>query len=139
MKKLFLIILIVPFLFACSTVAPQMIKIDEEYHKAILDIATTRMKYVSCDVGLINGLGIASVIDFPIYTSGEARAILSNPAISLALSEMKEITVAQGQWKEDDYAKCKIEGLGYRAAALGTIDILKLFPQLAPYLAIFGK
>jgi len=139
MKKFFLIVLIIPILFACSTVAPQMIKIDEEYHKAILDVATTRIKYISCDIGLIDGLGIASSVDFPIMDAGQARALLQNPAISLALGEMKAIAKEQDQWVEGDYAKCKILGLGYRATALGTIDILKLFPQLAPYLAIFGK
>jgi hypothetical protein len=132
------------FLPGCAQVAPQMIKIDEEYHKAILDIAGTRIKYVSCDVCLIDGLGIASPVDFPITTNNDIRAVLQNPGISLALGQIKEIALTTNDetgapyWKDADCSKCKVLGLGYRAAALGTIDILKLFPQLSPYLLIFG-
>lgn len=137
-ELLLVIVLAIFMLSGCAQVGPQVIKTDVEFHKNVLDVATTRIQYVSCDIGLIDGLGIASSVSFPIKNGDEARAILQNPGISLALGEMKAIATEQNMWKPEDYAKCKVLGLGYRATALGTIDILKMFPQLTSYLSIFG-
>ncbi len=139
-----LILAILLLICGCAQVAPQIIKFDEEYHQAILSVARTRIKYVSCDIGLIDGLGIASSADFPIMSGDQARAILQNPGISIALGEVKQIAKVTmdengiAYWKPRDYSECKVLGLGYRVAALSVIDIVKLFPALAPYLAVFG-
>lgn len=142
MKRILILALLIPVLFlfgGCATMGPEMIKIDKEIHENILKVAETRMEYVSCDLGLIDGLGVASVAAFPIKNGQEARAILNNPAIGITLGEMRQITEGAGKWKQKDFDECKVLGLGYRATALGTIDILKLFPQLTPYLAIFAQ
>jgi hypothetical protein len=127
----------------------EMIKIDKQFHEDVLLTAKTRMRYISCDIGLIDGLGLASSADFPINSVDWARALLQNPAISLALGEIKSIAKStidpdakpdqadKTYWKQTDYASCKVVGLGYRVAALSVIDILSLFPQLAPYMALF--
>ena len=149
MRRKILIVLAMVILLAsfqgCAFFSEQSVKFDVEAHKAILDVANTRIKYISCDIGLIDGLGITSKVSFPIMTAGEARAILNNSGIPLALAEMTEIAkktidpaTKKPYWIEDDYCKCMVLGLGYRATALGTLEILKLFPQIAPYLGMIG-
>lgn len=133
------------FLMGCSTVSTQIIKVDEEYHKFIFDTAKVRMKYVSCDLGLLDGLGLTSSVDFPIKNGDDVKALLNNPGINIAISEIKDIAkttndeLGNPYWKEDDYKICKAQGLGVRAMALSIVDILKLFPSLSPYLAILGQ
>jgi hypothetical protein len=145
MGKYLLIGLMIIGLVGCASVSPQVVRFDKTTHENILKVAKERIKWVSCDIGLIDGLGIAVAAEFPIWDANEARAILTNPGISLALGEIRQIAqdntdpeTQKPYWKPIEYDLCKVEGLGWRAAALGTIDILKLFPQLLPYLAIFG-
>jgi uncharacterized protein YceK len=138
------LIMVALMLSGCATVTPEMIKIEKDVHESIVQTAKLRMEYISCDLGLIDGLGIANIVDFPIQTAEGARAILANPAISLTLAEMKGIARrvkkpdGQVYWDDNTYDMCKVTGLSYRALALSTIDVLRLFPQLVPYMAIFG-
>lgn len=142
-----LVVLMTLLLLGCSTskeITKQTIKFDKQYHENLMKSADVRMQYVSCDVGLIDGLGIANAAKFPIKSGEDARALLANPAISIALGEMveavKSFKDANGKyvyWSDEEYQKCYVVGLGYRVVALSTIDVLKLFPQLAPYLAVF--
>jgi len=143
--KRFIIGFVCLVIAGCATVSTQVATFDKEQHEAILKMAKERIKWVSCDIGLIDGLGIAVAADFPIWNVRQVQAILPNPGISLALGEIKQIAQNQidpvtgyAYWKSSDYNLCKIEGLSWRTAALGTIDVLRLFPQLAPYLGIFG-
>lgn len=141
---IFLGILLLAGLIGCGGVSQQAIKFDEEYHKAMLDTARVRIKYVSCDIGLIDGLGLTSPISFPIKDINGVRAIINSPMVTLTLVEMRDIAEktldenGKPYWNEKDYALCKVEGLGFRAASGAVIDALKLIPQLAPYLAMFG-
>ena len=143
--KYFIIGLVCLMFGGCAMVSTQVVTFDKTQHEAILMMAKERIKWASCDIGLIDGLGIAVAADFPIWNVTQVQAILPNPGISLALGEIKQIAKTEidpdtgcPYWKPADYDLCKIEGLSLRAATLGTIDILKLFPQLAPYLGIFG-
>ena len=143
--KYILIFMLLLALMGCSQISTNITEFDEDYHKSVLQVARMRMKYCSCDIGLIDGLGLASVVDFPIKNQTEVKALFSNPAISIALTQIKEIAKTtvdeQGNiyWKDDDYKICMAAGLGARATALSVVDVLKLFPQLSPYLSIFTK
>jgi hypothetical protein len=129
----------------CASIAPQITQMDKDNHKAIVEIARTRMESISCDVGLMDGLGFTSEIDFPIINAGQVRALLQNPGIGIAFVEIRDVAKKTKKpeseemyWDETEYSICKVLGLEYRAAALSLIDILKIFPQLSPYLTLFG-
>ena len=145
MKRSIILLLIAFLIAGCGSIAPQITKMDKENHAGIVEIAKARMESVSCDVGLMDGLGFTSAIDFPIINAGQVRALLQNPGIGIAFVEIRDIAKKTKKpdseemyWDETEYSMCKVLGLEYRAAALSLIDILKLFPQIAPYLTLFG-
>ena len=149
-SHLLMFVLVAVMVFAslwtgCAAVAPEIVKTDKDNHKTIVSVAKARMESVSCDVGLMDGLGFTSAIDFPLNDINGIRALLQNPGIGLAFVEIRKIAkdtkkpgTEEKYWNEGEYAICKVLGLEYRAAALSVVDILKMFPQIAPYLAIFG-
>lgn len=140
------LILISSFLFlaGCSQVSTQAIQFDKESHEALLATATERVRHVACDVGFVEGLGITDELRFPIQSHHELRPIMKAAGVSLALVEMADLTkslkdeTGKRIWSQDEYLKCKILGISYRAGAIGTVELLKLIPDLAPYLSMIA-
>jgi hypothetical protein len=67
MKKIWIMVLLAPVLFACSSVTPQIVKFDDANAKATVENATQIMKHWPMNSGAIReGLGAAITEKLPV-------------------------------------------------------------------------
>jgi len=125
--------LILIMLVACGA-SPQIIKFDKENYNANLALAKETLKTWSFNSGFISCVGLADKMKFPINSAGEARSILQSSQITLGIAELDEIAKKRGVWSDEDYDYGCTLGIKARTATLATMDILKLFPTIAPYI-----
>ncbi len=132
-RILAVIVMTMVVLAACAA-SPQIIKFDKQNYDANLALAKETLKTWSFNSGFISCVGLADKIKFPINTAGEAKAILQSSQITLGIAELDEIAKKRGVWLDEDYDYGCTLGIKARTATLATIDILKLFPTIAPYI-----
>jgi hypothetical protein len=138
--KVLLVCFVLVFLVGCGGINPAITKFDKENYEANKQLAIDQMKTWSFSSGVLLGMGLTNKVSFPIKSGEELRAVLTSPAIVLAITDLDTVCKKLGYWKEDDYDLGFSLGAKIRAGSQVAIQFVKdFFPDLMKYApALFG-
>lgn len=138
-RSMFIVLLVIPLFFGgCA----KSIKWDQQNYIDHKALAIQKVSTWSFNSGFFSCAIAAAPITFPttIKNSTDLQALVNNPATTMGLGQLDDLTRKLGKWNDQDYWLGCFQGTQSRLTISQIVQMIKvLYPQASGYLPSFGQ